>query len=106
MALPTYATPADLRARLAVDAIALPDGKANVLLLDAEDWIDRIVGPITIDDDGRKFTPGNLSQAQRSALSQATVAVAAVMYADANAFSRAFRLWTGCTPTAWRAVRE
>lgn len=31
---------------------------------------------------------------------------AALQYADANAFSRAFRLWTGCTPTAWRAVRE
>ena len=31
---------------------------------------------------------------------------AALQYADANAFSRAFRLWTGCTPTAWRAARE
>ena len=29
---------------------------------------------------------------------------AALQYADANAFSRAFRQWTGCTPTAWRAA--
>jgi AraC-like DNA-binding protein len=29
---------------------------------------------------------------------------AALQYADANAFSRAFRQWTGCTPTAWRAT--
>jgi AraC-like DNA-binding protein len=29
---------------------------------------------------------------------------AALQYADANAFSRAFRQWAGCTPTAWRAA--
>jgi AraC-like DNA-binding protein len=29
---------------------------------------------------------------------------AALQYADTNAFSRAFRQWAGCTPTAWRAT--
>jgi AraC-like DNA-binding protein len=33
-----------------------------------------------------------------------THVAAALQYADANAFSRAFRQWTGCTPTAWRAA--
>jgi AraC-like DNA-binding protein len=28
---------------------------------------------------------------------------AALQYADANAFSRAFRQWTQSSPTAWRA---
>jgi len=31
---------------------------------------------------------------------------AALQYADANAFSRAFRQWTGRTPSAWRAAGE
>ncbi len=29
---------------------------------------------------------------------------AALQYADVNAFSRAFRQWAGCTPTAWRSA--
>lgn len=88
MAEPIYATADDLREKLDVDDTALPDGRAIALLSGAEDWVDRIAGPIALDrDTGRKFDPANLSSLQAAALAKATLTVAAVTYSDPAAFT-------------------
>jgi hypothetical protein len=87
---PFYTTQDDLRTRLGLDETALPNEDATALIVTAEDWIDRIIGPIEVDiDTGRKVNIDGLTGAQIIKLSDATLTIAAVLKNQPTAFTAA-----------------
>lgn len=89
MAEPYYATATDLRTELGVNAGTLADAAAIKLLTTAEDWVDRIAGPGTVDTTtGRKYAVANLQPWQAAKLLSATVIIAAAIYRDPNVLQR------------------
>lgn len=83
-----YALVADVRARTEVPDAAPPsDAALEELIADAEDLVDRLVGPRrSSSDTGRKFAPANLSTAAADALKRSTVELAVASYLDPEAF--------------------
>ena len=71
---PFYASVADIRAALGMDATQLPDAQAIALIEDAEDTIDGMLGarPINIDT-GRRVTEADVEPWQWEKLRRATI---------------------------------
>lgn len=91
MAEPYYATVAELRADPDVpDSEPPTDATLEALIVEAEDLVDRLIGPRDVrPDTGRKYDAtdtGGLTAGQRDALRRATLALAAEAYADPMAF--------------------
>lgn len=84
-----YATVADLRADPAIPDAAPPtDAELEAKIADAEDLIDRLLGPVGVDAaTGRALTPSVLADWQAGKLERATVILARTAYADAAAFA-------------------
>ena len=81
MAEPVYTTAALLRTELDVDSTTLPDEAAEKLIVDAEDWIDSMLGGWPVDDTtGRKIDQDDILAWQWEKLTRATTQVAAAIY--------------------------
>lgn len=82
----TYATPEDLRDFLGLDSGALDDAAAEVVLEDAEDAIDRLIGAAGVDTvTGRKVTLAGVQAWRVAKLKRATLTIARVLHADPSA---------------------
>lgn len=87
---PYYATPDDLRAALGLGIGALSDADATRILEDAEDWVDRMAGPVQVDlTTGRVYTVGILQPFQTDKLREATLELAACLQRNPKALTRA-----------------
>lgn len=84
----TYATVADLRADPSVaDAPPPTDAELEVILVRAEDTVDRLIGPRPAGANGRKYDPaGILSAPHADALKRATLAIAVTAAGAPDAF--------------------
>lgn len=81
MAEPVYCTAAELRDYLDVDDSILSDLAAIVLIQDAEDWIDNLLGGWYPDETtGRKILEADVLAWQWGKLTRATTLVAAALY--------------------------
>lgn len=76
-----YATAAQLRDELEVDALTLPDARAEKLITDAEDLIDTLLGFWRVNETtGRKIVQADVEAWQFTKLTRATVLTAANIY--------------------------
>ncbi len=83
MAEPYYATAAELRTYLDVDDSTLSDAAAIVLIQDAEDWIDTLLGGWPVNETtGRKILQADVLAWQWAKLGRATVKTAGAVYHD------------------------
>ena len=83
MAEPYYATAAELRTYLNVSSGTLSDSAAIVLIQDAEDWIDTLLGGWPVDETtGRKILQADVLAWQWTKLGRATVKTAGAVYRD------------------------
>ena len=81
MAEPYYATAAELRTYLNVSSGTLSDSAAIVLIQDAEDWIDSLLGGWPVDETtGRKILQADVLAWQWSKLNRATIKAAGALY--------------------------
>ena len=81
MAEPYYATAAELRTYLNVSSGTLSDSAAIVLIQDAEDWIDTLLGSRPVDETtGRKILQADVLAWQWSKLNRATIKAAGALY--------------------------
>lgn len=82
-----YATAAQLRTELGVDAAALPDADAERLLKAAERRLDRVAGPLVTRANGRKYDPATLPALESAAVRDATLILAVAAHrSDGDAF--------------------
>lgn len=86
-----YATVAELRASTSIpDAPPPSDDTLAELIVEAEDLVDRLVGPRSVDTvSGRKWDAAaghGLTTAQRTLLTRATVLLAVALYEDPTSF--------------------
>lgn len=83
MAEPYYCTAAELRTYLNVSSGTLSDSAAIVLIQDAEDWIDTLLGGWPIDETtGRKILQADVLAWQWAKLGRATIKTAGAVYHD------------------------
>jgi hypothetical protein len=115
--LGVYAVAADLRARLELDAVALPDAAADTLLRAAERRLDRLAGAWPIRPNGRKLDPTSLPNLFATAIREATLDLAAAEQRNPAAFTMPgaksvigpdFRLMdvAGLPPDGQAAIRD
>ena len=78
---PAYSTPTALRAALSVNSTTLPDATADALIVQAEDWVDSMLGAWYVDETtGRKIDQDDILAWQWEKLTRATTMVAAALY--------------------------
>lgn len=78
---PAYTTPDALRAALSVDDTVLTDEAADLLIVEAEDWIDSLLGGWPVDDTtGRKIDQDDVLAWQWEKLTRAATKAAAALY--------------------------
>jgi len=83
MAEPYYATAAELRTYLDVDDSTLSDPAAIVLIQDAEEWIDTLLGGWPVNETtGRKILQADVLAWRWAKLGRATVKTAGAVYHD------------------------
>ena len=83
MAEPYYCTAAELRTYLNVSSGTLSDSAAIVLIQDAEDWIDTLLGGWPVDETtGRKILQADVLAWQWAKLGRATIKTAGAVYHD------------------------
>lgn len=83
MAEPYYCTATELRTYLGVSSGTLGDAAAIVLIQDAEDWIDTLLGGWPVDETtGRKILQADVLAWQWTKLGRATVKTAGAVYHD------------------------
>ena len=83
MAEPFYCTATELRTYLGVSSGTLGDAAAIVLIQDAEDWIDTLLGGWPVDETtGRKILQADVLAWQWTKLGRATVKTAGAVYHD------------------------
>jgi len=101
---PNYATPDDLRAKLELDAVVLPDARAARLIRQAERVVDAVAlnRPIVGQTASRKLDPALLTELEAGHLRDATVAVAVRLFHGVAALERETRIGAGATPR-WQA---
>ena len=81
MAEPYYITAAALRTALGVNSTTLPDATADALIVQAEDWIDSMLGAWYPDETtGRKILQADVLAWQWGKLTRAAALVAAALY--------------------------
>ncbi len=81
MAEPFYCTATELRTYLDVTSGTLSDEAAIVLIQDAEDWIDTLLGGWPVDETtGRKILEADVLAWQWSKLNRATIKAAGALY--------------------------
>lgn len=81
MAEPYYCTAAELRTYLNVSSGTLSDSAAIVLIQDAEDWIDTLLGGWPVDETtGRKILQADVLAWQWAKLGRATIKTAGAVY--------------------------
>jgi hypothetical protein len=85
---PSYATPDALRAELGLTPAELDDDAANRLIVNAQERVDELVGPGTIDiDTGLKIKVAAIQPWQALKLQRATVILAKAEQRDPDAFT-------------------
>ena len=78
---PAYSTPTAVRAVLGVNSTTLPDATADALIVQAEDWIDSMLGSWYPDEStGRKILQADVLAWQWGKLTRAAALVAAALY--------------------------
>ena len=97
MAEPYYCTATELRTYLGVSSGTLGDAAAIVLIQDAEDWIDTLLGGWPVDETtGRKILQADVLAWQWTKLGRATVKTAGAVYRDPTLLTvRRYRRETG-----------
>jgi hypothetical protein len=86
---PYYATVAELRSAVGASEATLPDEEATPILATAEDLVDERLGVRSVDPDtGRKVVPADEDDWRARKLAEATVEVAAAIYADPDVARR------------------
>lgn len=89
MAEPYYCTIAELRDHLNVTEDTLGDAAALVVIEDAEDVIDSMLGARNVDDvTGRKVVEADVDAWRFTKLTRATLKVAAILYAQPGVLTR------------------
>lgn len=84
----TYGAAADLRAQLGLDATAIPDARAVLLLGDASDLVDAMLGVWCVDTvTGRKIVQADVEDWQWTKLARASVLLAAELHRDPRLLS-------------------
>ena len=97
MAEPFYCTATELRTYLDVTSGTLSDEAAIVLIEDAEDWVDTLLGGWPVDETtGRKILQADVLAWQWTKLGRATVKTAGAVYHDPTLLTvRRYRRETG-----------
>ena len=81
MAEPYYITAAALRTALGVNSTTLPDATADALIVQAEDWVDDLLGAWYPDETtGRKILQADVLAWQWEKLGRATITAASALY--------------------------
>ena len=90
MAEPYYTDSATLRTELGVDLTTLPDAAALLLIQQAEDQIDVLLGGRPVDETTlRKVVEANVETWQWGLLDRATVVLASMLYSTPNLLTQA-----------------